>query len=336
MAKLAEDRAVPADLGNGPPAHGASSGGGLAPAPHQSPADDSPAGSEAAYPHRHAHGSRAARYLLITAAAMALVVAGGGAGAAIALHYAGNSTTVTISAPPAGQNIAAMPGQELARVAAAAMPSVVTIMVTTASGTGEGSGVILRSDGTIMTNNHVIEGATGGAGVIKVTFASGQSKDAAIIGQDAAADIAVIRAFGISGAAPARLGSASGLHVGDTVLAIGSPLGLSGTVTSGIVSALHRSITTGSQNSPYDGLPGQSQQGATAVLKDVIQTDTAINPGNSGGALVDEGGQVVGITTAIASVGGGYIGQQSGSIGVGFAIPIDAAYRIAAQLASNR
>jgi putative serine protease PepD len=196
---------------------------------------------------------------------------------------------------------------------------VVTITVTTAGGTGEGSGVILRSDATIVTNNHVIEAASGGAGLIKVTFASGQSKNAVIIGRDPAADIAVIRAFGVSGAAPARLGAASGLHVGDTVLAIGSPLGLSGTVTSGTVSALHHSITAGRQSSTYDG---QSGRGATEVLRDVIQTDTAINPGNSGGALVDGTGRVVGITTAIATVGGGYIGQQSGSIGVGFAIPI--------------
>ena len=127
-----------------------------------------------------------------------------------------------------------------------------------------------------------------------------------------------------SGAAPARLGTASGLHVGDTVLAIGSPLGLSRTVTSGIVSALHRSISA-----------GQSGQGGTEVLRDVIQTDTAINPGNSGGALVDGTGRVVGITTAIATVGGSYIGQQSGSIGVGFAIPIAAAYRIASHLLSR-
>jgi putative serine protease PepD len=261
--------------------------------------------------------------------ALVLVVAGGGAGAGIALRYAGKTTTVTVSGPPAGPGTAALPGQQLARAAAAALPSVVTITVTTAGGTGEGSGVILRSDATIVTNNHVIEAASGGAGLIKVTFASGQSKNAVIIGRDPAADIAVIRAFGVSGAAPARLGAASGLHVGDTVLAIGSPLGLSGTVTSGIVSALHRSITAGRQSSPYDG---QSGQGATEVLRDVIQTDTAINPGNSGGALVDGTGRVVGITTAIATVGGGYIGQQSGSIGVGFAIPIATAYRIATHL----
>jgi putative serine protease PepD len=264
------------------------------------------------------------------AVALVLVVAGGGAGAGIALHYAGKTTRVTVSGPPARPGTAAGPGQQLARAAAAALPSVVTITVTTASGTGEGSGVILRSDATIVTNNHVIEAASGGAGLIKVTFASGQSKSAVIIGRDPAADIAVIRAFGVSGAAPARLGAAPGLHVGDIVLALGSPLGLSGTVTSGIVSALHRNITAGRQSSP-DGGPS----GATEVLRDVIQTDTAINPGNSGGALVDGTGRVVGITTAIATVGGGYIGQQSGSIGVGFAIPIATAYRIATRLLSR-
>jgi putative serine protease PepD len=258
------------------------------------------------------------------AVALVLVVAGGGVGAGIALHYAGKPTTVTVSGPPAGSGTAALPGQQLARAAAAALPSVVTITVTTSSGTSEGSGVILRSDATIVTNNHVIEAASGGAGLIKVTFASGRSKNAVIIGRDPAADIAVIRAFGVSGAAPARLGAASGLHVGDTALAIGSPLGLSRTVTSGIVSALHRSISA-----------GQSGQGGTEVLRDVIQTDTAINPGNSGGALVDGTGRVVGITTAIATVGGSYIGQQSGSIGVGFAIPIAAAYRIANHLLSR-
>ena len=289
-------------------------------------------------PGNHAHtpagpggsgGSRVARSLLTLTAALILVVAGGTAGAVIALHSAPQEKTVTAAAPPGPAS--AGPAQQLARVAATALPSVVTITVDTASGSGEGSGVILRSDGTIITNNHVIESAAGGAGVLKVTFASGQVKNAVIIGRDPAADIAVIRAFGVSGATPARLGSASGLHAGDTVLAIGSPLGLSGTVTSGIVSALHRSITAASQGSPYDG-PGQSQPGTAEVLRDVIQTDTAINPGNSGGALLDTAGRVVGITTAIATVGGGYIGQQSGSIGVGFAIPINAAYRIATQL----
>jgi putative serine protease PepD len=184
----------------------------------------------------------------------------------------------------------------------------------------------------ILTNNHVIEAAASRAGTVKVTFGNGRSADATIIGQNPSADLAVIRAAGVTGLKPALIGSASALHVGDTVLAIGSPLGLAGSVTSGIVSALHRTITLpGQESTPYDGLPGQSAP-AGHVVSDMIQTDTAINPGNSGGALVNDVGQVVGITTAITSTSGGYIGQQSGSIGVGFAIPADTASRVAAQL----
>jgi len=168
-----------------------------------------PEGGHGAWP-----GRRAGRFVLTMVAALALVVAGGGAGAVIALHYGKPATTVIASARPAASLAAARPGQGLARVAAAVMPSVVTITVTTATGTSEGSGVILRSDGTIMTNSHVIEAAAGGAGVIKVTFASGRSKNAVILGQDPAADIAVIRAFGVSDAVPARLGAASALQVG--------------------------------------------------------------------------------------------------------------------------
>jgi putative serine protease PepD len=275
--------------------------------------------------------SRWWRYVLFTLAGCVLAVAGGGAGAALALHYDGHTTTV-ISAPPVSPAAGTVSGSQLAKVAAAVMPSIVTITVTTDTRSGEGSGVIIGSNGTILTNNHVVEVAADGAGTIKVTFSSGKSADARIVGQDPAADLAVIRASGVSGLVPAAFGSASGLRVGDPVLAIGSPLGLVESVTSGIVSALGRTITVGSQGSqPYGGLAGQSAPSVT-VLRDMIQTDTAINPGNSGGALVNDVGQVVGITTAIASTGGGYIGQQSGSIGVGFAIPADTASRIAAQL----
>ena len=269
------------------------------------------------------------RYALFTLAGCALALSGGGAGAALALHYDGHTTTV-VSATPASPPAGTAAASQLAEVAASVLPSVVTITVTTSTQSGEGSGVIIRSDGAILTNNHVIEAAADGAGTIKVTFSNGKSADASIVGQDPAADLAVIRASGVSGLVPAAFGSVSGLHVGDTVLAVGSPLGLAGSVTSGIVSALHRAITVGSQSSqPYGSYPGQSQ---ASVLTSMIQTDTAINPGNSGGALVNDVGQVVGITTAIASTGGGYIGQQSGSIGVGFAIPADTASRIAAQL----
>jgi putative serine protease PepD len=274
------------------------------------------------------------RYALFTLAGCVLAVAGGGAGAALALHYDGHTTTVA-SAPPASRAAGGAVGGQLAEVAAAVLPSIVTITVTTGTQLGEGSGVITGSDGTILTNNHVIDATAGGAGTIKVIFSSGRTATASIVGQDAPADLAVIRAAGVSGLVPAAFGSASGLRVGDTVLAIGSPLGLAGSVTSGIVSALHRTITVGRQSSqPYNGTLGQSSQSAS-VISNMIQTDTAINPGNCGGALVNDAGQLVGITTAIASTGGGYIGQQSGSIGVGFAIPAETASRIAAQLAGG-
>ncbi len=264
------------------------------------------------------------RHVLLALGAVLLAVASGGTGAVLAVHYDGHTTTA-VSGSPASGSSASSAASGLATVAAAVKPSVVTISGQTGTSTGEASGVIISSDGTIVTNNHVIEDAAGGGGTLKVTFSTGRTADASIVGQDASADIAVIRAAGVSGLKPATLGSASGLHPGDTVLAIGSPLGLEGSVTSGIVSALNRTISVGSSGQPYGGQ-------AVSKLTGMIQTDTAINPGNSGGALVNDSGQVVGITTAIAGTGGGYIGQQSGSIGIGFAIPADTAITIANRL----
>ena len=187
---------------------------------------------------------------------------------------------------------------------------------------GEGSGVILSSDGLILTNNHVATGA-GANGKLTVSFADGTTADATLIGADAVSDIAVIKAEGRTDLTPIELGSSSNLQVGQQVVAIGSPLGLAGTVTTGIVSSLNRPVSTsgeaGNQNSVIDA----------------IQTDAAINPGNSGGALVNTDGQLIGINTAIASLGGSSSGAQSGSIGLGFAIPVDQAKRIADELATT-
>ena len=265
------------------------------------------------------------RQAMLALGAVLLALASGGTGAALAVHNDGHTTTVVSGAPASGTS-AGSASSGLAAVAAAAEPSVVTISVQTGTSSGEGSGVIIGSDGTIITNSHVIEDAAGGAGTIKVTFSTGRTAEASIVGQDSSADIAVIRAAGVSGLKPATLASASTLHVGDTVLAIGSPLGLEGSVTSGIVSALNRTISVGASTGQPFG------QQTTSQLAGMIQTDTAINPGNSGGALVNGSGQVVGITTAIASTGGGYIGQQSGSIGIGFAIPASTAITIANQI----
>jgi putative serine protease PepD len=213
------------------------------------------------------------------------------------------------------------PTEQLAKVAAAVQPSVVSINVTTQGGGDEGSGVIVRSDGMVLTNNHVVEAAADGAGAITVKLSDGRTASATIVGRDPSVDLAVIKMSGVSGLSVATLGSSADLHVGDTVLAIGSPLGLDGSVSAGIVSALHRTVTLrDSQSSPF----GQPTQ--TASLGDAIQTDAAINPGNSGGALVDTSGRIVGINSAIATTG------SNGSIGVGFAIPIDEAKSVMDQL----
>jgi putative serine protease PepD len=194
-------------------------------------------------------------------------------------------------------------------VAAEVLPSVVKIDVSGAQGAGSGSGIILSSDGQILTNNHVVALA-GSDGALRVTFNDGSHADAKVLGTDPLTDTALIQADGVSGLTPATIGRSGDLAVGQGVVAIGSPLGLNSTVTSGIVSALNRPVDVGS-----DG------QGNSTVYP-AIQTDAAINPGNSGGALVDLNGHVVGINAAIATAGQG-TGGESGNIGVGFAIPMD-------------
>jgi putative serine protease PepD len=204
----------------------------------------------------------------------------------------------------------------LASIAAQVQPSVVDI----STGSGEGSGVVLTADGAILTNNHVVDTARGGT--VEVTFSDGRSAQAKIVGTDPVGDLAVIKAQGVSGLTAATFGDSDALQVGDTVLALGSPLGLQGTVTAGIVSALHRTIDEGGeQPSPF------SQGSARRSIGDAIQTDAAINPGNSGGPLVNTAGQVIGINTAIATSG-----QAAGNIGVGFAIPSNKAKSAAEQL----
>ena len=210
------------------------------------------------------------------------------------------------------------PERSVQEVAAEVLPSVVKIDVITAEGVGSGSGVILSSDGEILTNNHVVELATD-EGLI-VAFDDGATAPATVVGTDPLLDLAVIRAEGVSDLPTATLGSSDDLSVGQEVVAVGSPFGLESTVTSGIVSALDRPITAGS-----------TPDGSTVFP--AIQTDAAINPGNSGGALVDTEGQVVGINTAIRTDSSST--AQGGSIGLGFAIPIDEARPIADQLSQG-
>jgi putative serine protease PepD len=285
------------------------------------------------------------------AAAAALV--GGASGAGIAAWAvstnagteqgsAAEPQTVTINSPDDVNVVNA--------VAAKAGPSVVTISVSSQSAAGTGSGVILTEDGYILTNNHVVtlDGASSD-GTIEVTTADGRIFQAEVVGSDPIVDLAVIKLVDADGLTPIEFGDVDALDVGDQVVAIGAPLGLSNTVTDGIVSALDRSIQIASSAVPDDGtgddsdggtdpfnfdIPGQGTTTSTGSISiPVIQTDAAINPGNSGGALVNTAGELVGINVAIASAGG--TSTTSGSIGVGFSIPANLAQRIATEIIEN-
>ncbi|MDP9181480.1 MAG: trypsin-like peptidase domain-containing protein, partial [Actinomycetota bacterium] len=228
--------------------------------------------------------------------------------------------SATLGAPVPAVSVS-RPATSVAGIAARVLKSVVSISVDDATGTGTGSGVVLRSDGYVLTNNHVVASAADG-GTITVSFNDGSvDLPARVVGRDPETDLAVIRVVGAARLTPATLGSSSDLAVGDPVVAIGSPLGLAGTVTAGIISALDRTVR----------VPGETSGKVGTPLFDAIQTDAAINPGNSGGPLVDLAGRVIGINSAIASLSTGG-DSQAGSIGVGFAIPVDEARSIALQL----
>jgi putative serine protease PepD len=310
------------------------------PAPPHGAGPHTPSTPEAA-PRRIGAGA-----LVAVAAAAALV--GGASGAGIAAwavstnvaaeQSAAEPQTITVNDPGAVNVVNA--------VAAKAGPSVVTISVSSQSAGGTGSGVILSQDGYILTNNHVVtlDGASSD-GTIEVTTADGRIFQAEVVGTDPIVDLAVIKLVDADGLTPIEFGDVGALDVGDQVIAIGAPLGLSNTVTDGIVSALDRSIQIASSAVPDDGttddgtdpfnfdIPGQTSSGSGSISIPVIQTDAAINPGNSGGALVNDAGELVGINVAIASAGG--TSTTSGSIGVGFAIPANLAQRIADEIIAN-
>jgi putative serine protease PepD len=262
---------------------------------------------------------------VIVATALAAGLIGGGTGAAVTYRLVDDGRPVTaLDAPATGSSASNAPAGSVEQVAAKVLPSVVSISVRGSAGQGTGSGVVISSDGLILTNNHVVESAAGGGPLI-VTFHDGRTAQARVVGRDPSSDLAVIKAQDVSGLQQATLGSSADLRVGQQVVAVGSPLGLSGTVTAGIVSALDRPVRAGGSQTP-----GEDR----STVIDAIQTDAPINPGNSGGPLVNMRGEVVGINSAIATLGGS-LGGQSGSIGLGFAIPIDQARPIAEQLADG-
>jgi len=266
--------------------------------------------------------------LTIGALAIALVSAGVGGGVATLVKPDRPAISTSALGAAPSEPAASLPAGSVEQVAAKVVPSVVKLETDMGRQSEEGSGIILSSDGLILTNNHVVAAAKGGPGgpgapgdtQTKVTFANGNTTSFTVVGTDPSSDIAVVRAAGASGLTPITLGSSANLRVGQDVVAVGSPLGLEGTVTTGIVSALNRPVAAG----------GDAQNQNTVL--DAIQTDAAINPGNSGGALVNMNGELVGVNSAIATLGGDSADAQSGSIGLGFAIPVDQAKRIADEL----
>jgi putative serine protease PepD len=206
----------------------------------------------------------------------------------------------------------------VAGIAQRVLPSVVSISTRSISGGGTGSGFVIDSNGYILTNNHVISKAAQTGGSIQVSLSDGSFYSAKVIGRDASYDLAVLK-ITASGLKALQFGDSDTIAVGDLVIAIGSPLGLTGTVTTGIISAKNRAVTAGESNSESSFI-------------NALQTDAAINPGNSGGPLVDATGAVIGVNSAIASLG---TTSQLGSIGLGFAIPINQARKTADQLIKN-
>ncbi|MFJ8312247.1 MULTISPECIES: S1C family serine protease [unclassified Streptomyces] len=272
-------------------------------------------------------------------AAVAIIAAAiGGGTAAVVEHYVSNDGT-TVASGVSGTNAANSTNGTVSGVAKALMPSIVEINATSGSGESTGAGVIITSGGEVITNNHVISGAS----QIKVKLSNGKSYPAKVVGTDPDKDLALVKLDGASGLKPANLGDSSKVAVGDQVVAIGSPEGLTGTVTSGIVSALNRDVTVAKEQGNQGQGQGQGQgrgnggwpfefggqqfngdTGSSKTTYKALQTDASLNPGNSGGALIDMNGNIIGINSAMYSPSSSSAGGSSaGSVGLGFAIPIN-------------
>ncbi|MFH0176256.1 S1C family serine protease [Streptomyces cacaoi] len=282
-------------------------------------------------------GKKRARGPFALLAAVAIVAAAIGGGTAYGIQELTGKDAVVSSSTTTSVVPSSKTG-DVATIAAAVSPSVVEVSATLSNGTSTGSGVIITSGGEIITNNHVISGATS----IKVSTSDGKSYTAKVVGTDSKKDLALIKLENASGLKAATLGNSDGVKVGDTVVAIGSPEGLTGTVTSGIVSALSRDVTVSTDESQSQS-QGQGSQGgdgswpfqfggqqfngdtgtSTTTYK-ALQTDASLNPGNSGGALIDASGNIIGINSAMYSAAtDSSSSSDAGSVGLGFAIPIN-------------
>jgi putative serine protease PepD len=291
---------------------------GARPAEPPAPANPyHPPQAPAYYPEPPARTGGQRRGTLIALALVALLlsgVIGGVVGHSLAGNGRGGSVGV-LGQPLPSVGEASAPTTPVEGVAARVLPSVVQLRVEGPTASGEGSAMVLSPDGLLLTNNHVVEEAAQ-SGSVTAVFQDGTTAPAQIVGRDPSSDLAVIRAQNLSGLTPVELGNSDSVRVGQQVIAFGAPLGLGGTVTTGIISAVDRAVNVGEETGAN-----------TPTVLNALQTDAAINPGNSGGPLVDMEGRVVGINSAIATTG-----AQGGSIGVGFSIPINQARRVAEEL----
>ncbi|MGW3652836.1 S1C family serine protease [Streptomyces sp. NPDC000878] len=268
-------------------------------------------------------------------AAVAIVAAAIGGGTAYGIQELTNSDSAVTSSSTSTNVVPSSAKGTVSGVAAAVSPSIVEINATSNAGSSTGSGVIITSDGEIITNNHVISGASS----IKVSTSDGKTYTAQVVGTDSKKDLALIKLENASGLKTATLGDSAGVQVGDEVVAIGSPEGLTGTVTSGIVSALNRDVTVATEESqsqdqqqqgggsgggwPFEfgGQEFNGDTGSSTTTYKALQTDASLNPGNSGGALIDMNGNIIGINSAMYSASSS--SSDAGSAGLGFAIPIN-------------
>ncbi|OKJ11957.1 S1C family serine protease [Kitasatospora sp. CB01950] len=306
--------------------------------------------------HRARRGLLKSRLALVTAVATVAALLGGVTGGVLANDRSSSSSTAAGSTQTRPVAADANGSANVSAIAAAVSPAVVQITVQTGSGTATGTGVILTGDGQILTNYHVISGAVSDGGRTTVTFHDGRTASATVTGTDKSLDTAVITASGVSGLTTAVLGDSDATAVGDPVVAIGNPDGLTGTVTSGIISAKNRTVsvqvdegtTSGNGGFGFPNLPGLrgstgangssgASKGDTAGYQ-ALQTDAALNPGNSGGPLINTAGQVIGLNSAMYSASGsGSTGSsEAGSVGLGFAIPINSVKQVLPQMQAGK
>ncbi|MFF7319232.1 S1C family serine protease [Streptomyces albogriseolus] len=286
-----------------------------------------PAHAPAAPAHRRQRGPAK----LLVAVAIVAAAVGGTTAYGVQELTGGTSAGVTASSAAGTDVVPASLKGTVAGVAKAVSPSIVEIKAASSSGSATGSGVIVTEDGEVVTNNHVVAGAS----QIQVRTNDGKSYSARVVGTDSSKDLALIKLKDASGLKAATLGDSDGVRVGDQVVAIGSPEGLTGTVTSGIVSALDRDVTVSTDESrgqqqqrgggwPFEfgGQEFNGDTGGSTTTYKAIQTDASLNPGNSGGALIDMNGAIIGINSAMYAPSGAE-SSTAGSVGLGFAIPVN-------------